>query len=80
MLDPRAVTFTANPVETDYASAYVSTGNDMAGDGMGSIWAIGTTADSNGNLTNTVDLFATDLGDPHGMAFRRMLFDPVGIE
>ena len=74
MLDPRAITFTANPVTTDYASAYVSTG-----DGMGSVWAIGTTADSNGNLTNTVDLFASGLGDPRGMAFRRMLFDPMGI-
>ena len=79
MLDPRAIAFTANPVTTDYASAYVSTGDDTAGDGMGSIWAIGTTADSNGSFTNTVDLFATGLGDPRGMAFRRMLFDPMGI-
>ncbi len=79
MLDPRAIAFTANPVETDYASAYISTGDDMPGDGMGSIWAIGTTAGSNGSFSNTVSLFATGLGDPRGMAFRRMLFDPAGI-
>jgi hypothetical protein len=73
MLDPRGIAFTANPIPTDYASAYVSTG-----DGMGSVYAIGTTDDGMGNLTNTVDLFASDLGDPRGMAFRRMAFDPAG--
>lgn len=71
-LDPRDIAFTPGPITGPYATAYVSTGS-------GSVYAIATFPDSNGDLQNTVSEFTNGLGDLHGLAFRRSDFNDTGL-